>query len=253
METECVSMALEQLIEDTVAMVGPAVADKGLALLVRIAPEVPRNLVGDPLRIGQMLLNLANNAVKFTEQGSIAVAVERVEARQSEVVLRFSVTDTGIGLTPEQQEKLFVPFQQADDSITRKFGGTGLGLSLVKQLADLMDGRVGVESKPGEGSCFWFILPLRIAEDGAMARQSILETLVPLDPALLRGARVLLVEDDSVSRSAALFQVTTLPLASTLMMATLVDWVKDWRRPTVARNSDSARFLSLMSVPRPTR
>ena len=203
MSVEIIPFELESLIKNNIAMVRQAAEDKGLKLSLQIAPEIPRFLVGDPLRIGQVLLNLLNNAVKFTEDGSVTVAVNAKEIREADVTLRFDVTDTGIGLTLEQQDKVFKPFQQADNSITRKFGGTGLGLAIVRQLTELMGGQVGVESRSGEGCRFWFTVSLGISENQLENLEPIAGTGVQVDPVLLHGARVLLVEDDPVNRMVA--------------------------------------------------
>ena len=112
--------------------------------------------MGDPLRVGQVLINYANNAVKFTEKGEIVVRARKIEETKRDLLARFEVQDTGIGMTPEQMDKIFQSFQQADTSTTRKYGGTGLGLTISKQLAGLMGGDVGVESEHGVGSTFWF-------------------------------------------------------------------------------------------------
>jgi len=130
--------------------------DKGLELLFRIDRQIPPELTGDPLRLGQVLTNLANNSLKFTESGEIVVAAKVLEQGDREVTLEFSVTDTGIELSEEQIGKLFQSFSQADGSATRKYGGTGLGLSISKAIVEAHGGEVGVESQPGKGSTFWF-------------------------------------------------------------------------------------------------
>lgn len=122
-------------------------------------PQVPSQLLGDPLRIGQVLINYANNAVKFTERGRITLQVRVVSRSADAVVLYFAVHDTGIGIAPDQIGLLFQSFQQADTSTTRKYGGTGLGLAISKRLVQLMGGEVGVDSTPGQGSTFWFTAP----------------------------------------------------------------------------------------------
>src|SRR6185436_167170 len=121
-----------------------------------VGRDVPSDLVGDPLRLGQILINYANNAVKFTETGEIDVVIRVREQTDDRVLLHFAVMDTGIGVSEEQRGRLFQSFQQADTSTTRKYGGTGLGLVISKKLAELMHGEVGVESEYGKGSTFWF-------------------------------------------------------------------------------------------------
>ena len=177
---------LDQVLSGVVDMVGHKAAAQGLELICDVAPDVPTNLVGDALRLGQILINYANNAIKFTERGEIGMAVRVQEQDAKRVLLRFEVRDTGIGLTPEQMAQLFQSFQQADASTTRKYGGTGLGLAISKSLAELMGGNVGVSSQLGEGSTFWFTVPL---VRGAPAR-----ALLP--PPDLHGRRMLVVDDN---------------------------------------------------------
>ncbi|MFQ3573491.1 MAG: response regulator, partial [Thermodesulfovibrionales bacterium] len=153
---------------------------------------VPKWLIGDPLRISQILTNLVNNAVKFTEKGEIVVSVKLKELKDREVTLFFYVSDTGIGMTEEQMANLFKPFVQADSSTTRRYGGTGLGLSIVKRLVDLMGGEVGVESTKGAGSIFYFTLPLMVYRfEDLKAR---------LLPSQLHNQRVLVVDDNATAR-----------------------------------------------------
>ncbi|HSX85616.1 MAG TPA: PAS domain S-box protein, partial [Cellvibrio sp.] len=146
---------LDKVLDNVANLLSEKTSAKGLELIFNIENNVPRYLNGDSLRIGQILINYANNAVKFTEQGEIVVAVKVLEQNDQEALLHFSVRDTGIGLTDEQQSRLFQSFQQADMSTSRKYGGTGLGLAISKQLAQLMNGDVGVESVFGKGSTFW--------------------------------------------------------------------------------------------------
>ena len=124
-------------------------------------------MLGDHLRISQVLTNLIGNAIKFTEKGSVHVTVDVLSEATDSIVAKVSVIDTGIGITTEAQEKLFKPFSQADDTITRRFGGTGLGLSICKNFVELMGGSIGVESRPNEGSTFWFTVPLSRVESAA--------------------------------------------------------------------------------------
>ena len=186
LEVENQPFVLDRLLESVADVVGYKAGAKGLELVCDVASDVPPNLVGDSLRLGQILINYANNAIKFTEKGEISIVVHMVEERGQQVLLRFEVRDTGIGLTPEQMGRLFQSFQQADTSTTRRYGGTGLGLAICKSLAELMGGEVGVVSEFGCGSTFWVTLPL---ERGAPARN-----LQP--PADLRGQRVLVVDDN---------------------------------------------------------
>ncbi len=177
---------LDRMLESVSDVVGYKAGAKGLELVCDVAGDVPPNLVGDALRLGQILINFANNAIKFTESGEISIAVRLLASTGQQVRLRFEVRDTGIGLTEEQMGRLFQSFQQADTSTTRRYGGTGLGLAICKSLAELMGGEVGVESRFGKGSTFWVAVPL---ERGAPAR-------VLLPPPDLRGSRVLVVDDN---------------------------------------------------------
>ncbi len=186
LEVEKHPFVLDRLLEGVTDVVGYKAGAKGLELVCDVAADVPANLVGDSLRLGQILINFSNNAVKFTDHGEISIAVRVHEQDARRVLLRFEVRDTGIGLTPEQMGRLFQSFQQADPSTTRRHGGTGLGLAICKSLAELMGGEVGVRSELGKGSTFWVTLPL---ERGAPARR-----LQP--PTSMRGRRVLVVDDN---------------------------------------------------------
>ena len=151
---ERIPFDLTELFDDVLMLLAPQAYDKGLELVKFMGPEVPAGLIGDPVRIRQVLLNLLGNAVKFTEQGSVLLQVERGEQQDERVELTVSVSDTGIGISREQQRRLFQAFSQADSSITRRFGGTGLGLVIAKHLVELMDGEIRVESEAGEGTTF---------------------------------------------------------------------------------------------------
>ena len=185
---ENLPFALDKLLENVANVVSEKAAAKGLELVCDVAPEVPQSLRGDPLRLGQVLINFANNAIKFTEHGEISMAVRLKAGSDDSALLRFEVRDTGIGLTEEQIGRLFQSFQQADSSITRKYGGTGLGLAISKALAEAMGGTVGVESTYGQGSTFWFTAQLGLGEE--IERPA----LADLD---LRGKRVLVVDDNA--------------------------------------------------------
>jgi two-component system sensor histidine kinase/response regulator len=154
MTLEQVPFRLDAVLDTVATVVGHAAYAKGLELVVRVEPDVPQRLVGDPLRLGQVLTNLVSNAVKFTPRGEVGVTVTLRKQEGRDVTLALSVTDTGIGMTPEQQARVFQPFTQADSSTTRQYGGTGLGLSITAHLVELMRGRVKVDSQPGKGSCF---------------------------------------------------------------------------------------------------
>ena len=166
--------------------------------------EVPIWLRGDPTRLRQALLNYAGNAVKFTERGTIFLRARILEEQGDEILVRFEVQDTGIGIEPDQLSGLFETFEQADASTTRKFGGTGLGLAITRRMAQLMGGEVGVESEPGQGSTFWFTARLGRGHDaqpvapsaGVADAEMVLRTHYA-------GARILLVEDNAINLEVA--------------------------------------------------
>jgi signal transduction histidine kinase/DNA-binding response OmpR family regulator/HPt (histidine-containing phosphotransfer) domain-containing protein len=191
LDIESIDFTLDQVLQNVANLIAEKATDKGLELLFDVDPRLPQRLVGDPLRLGQILINYANNAVKFTERGEITIVMKVREETEKDVLVYGAVTDTGIGLTPEQMAKLFQSFQQADTSTTRQFGGTGLGLAITKQIAQLMGGTVGVESLYGQGSTFWFTVRL-----GKSKSQSV--------PQLLRedleGKRILVVDDNEAAR-----------------------------------------------------
>ena len=189
---ERVEFALEEVFENLTSVVGMRAHEKGLEVLFRIASDTPLHLVGDPLRLQQVLVNLCSNAVKFTKQGEVVVSVKPVRIDDDEVELEFAVSDTGIGMTPDQQARLFRPFTQADSSTTRKFGGTGLGLSISLRLVELMSGQLRLESELGKGSTFRFT-----ARFGCQDRAARPHHLAAVD---LRGTRVLVIDDNSTSR-----------------------------------------------------
>jgi len=191
---------LDQVLDHLASLHADKIAAKGLTLMFDVGADVPRVLIGDSLRLGQILINYVSNAIKFTEAGQIEVSVRLLELSDDKALLRFAVRDTGIGLSPEQQQRLFQSFSQADASTTRKYGGTGLGLAISKNLAELMGGEVGVESEPGKGSTFWFTARLGHGEDLVVEVQS---GMAEAELAALRGARVLLAEDNELNRQVA--------------------------------------------------
>jgi signal transduction histidine kinase/ActR/RegA family two-component response regulator len=228
-DIERAEFEVEGLMQTVASLAGDKGTEHGLKVRFKIMPEVPRHLVGDSLRLGQVLVNFVSNAVKFTDRGEIVVLAQVERPVGDQVLMRFSVQDTGIGMTPAQMAKLFESFQQCDTSTTRKYGGTGLGLAICKKLARLMGGDVGVESRPGVGSLFWFTALLGVGaatrphdatnnpagsgiarvvnegelsldgteagDDGAVNGNTIL--------ASIRGARVLLVEDNDINQIVA--------------------------------------------------
>jgi PAS domain S-box-containing protein len=199
MDMEALDFNLDDVMDNLANLVTVKAQEKeDLEVLIATAQEIPRFLVGDPLRLGQILINLANNAVKFTESGEIVVSTELVKRNEDELTLKFAVSDTGIGLTREQAAKLFQSFSQADTSTTRKYGGTGLGLAISKRLVEMMDGKIWVESKPGRGSTFAFTATFGIGRQKEKKHEKEAETLQAI-----RGARVLLVEDNEINQQVA--------------------------------------------------
>jgi two-component system, sensor histidine kinase and response regulator len=201
LQVEQAAFALDTLLQQLTDVVGLKAYEKGLSFAVSVAPETPPVLMGDMLRLGQILINLAANAVKFTEHGAIVVSVVPEAATDATARLRFAVRDTGIGMSREQATQVFQPFCQGDPSITRRYGGTGLGLAICAQLAELMGGRIAVESAPGEGSTFTLTVTLDIATPETLPTPDFCDREA-LDRAasLLTGRRVLLVEDNALNR-----------------------------------------------------
>ena len=187
LEMECIAFSLEQVLENVVNVIADKAQIKGLELICDLGADVPVHLLGDPLRLGQILINYANNAIKFTAQGEVAITVRLLERDDGHVLLRFEVRDTGIGLSDVQIARLFQSFSQADSSITRQYGGTGLGLAICKSLSQMMGGEVGVTSAPGVGSTFWCTARLGLGTPRDAAPRTGID---------VRGCRVLVVDDN---------------------------------------------------------
>jgi PAS domain S-box-containing protein len=201
------------LIEEMAALFKQPSQDKGLQLQTVLDPGLPSLLRSDPGRLRQVLMNLLGNAVKFTEQGHVTITAENKEETDTHLVLRVSITDSGIGISEEQQRSLFQPFTQADSSMTRRFGGTGLGLAISKQIIDLMGGSIGVESRPAQGSTFWFQVPLLksqrmelpgipLSDEGASDGKT--------EPLQDRSCHVLVVEDNLVNLKVVVAQLESM-------------------------------------------
>jgi two-component system, sensor histidine kinase and response regulator len=193
MRLETIDLDLRSTVEDVTVLLGGRAQDKGLELASLVEHNVPEALRGDPGRLRQILTNLLGNAVKFTDEGEVIVRVELVDEDEETATVRFEVSDTGIGISPEQQRRLFLAFTQADASTTRRYGGTGLGLAISKQLVTLMGGEMRVQSEPGGGSTFSFTVTLEKQREYASPAQNVLVDLV--------GRRALVVDDNRANRT----------------------------------------------------
>ena len=190
LDMEKTGFRLEDVLDNLTSIVSQKAQDKNLEFLISAQHDIPPNLIGDPLRLGQILINLVNNAVKFTERGEVLVTVALEEQLADRVKVRFAVRDSGIGMTPEQSSKLFQAFAQADTSTTRKYGGTGLGLSISKRLVEMMEGAIWTESEPGVGSTFHFTAWFGVGSEDKRKR------FIPD----LAGIRALVVDDNAQAR-----------------------------------------------------
>ncbi|RLJ38336.1 ATP-binding protein [Acidovorax sp. 106] len=202
---ESKAFALSPVLATLVDLLSPKAHAKALQLRLEVADEVPEQLMGDSQRLSQILINYVHNAIKFTHQGEVLVRLSVAQQDGNSLLLHGAVQDTGIGLTPEQMQGLFEPFRQGDSSITRRFGGTGLGLVISRQLARAMGGDTGVQSQPGQGSTFWFTARLQRAPATDWARDVLTQPLqtTALAPAHTAGLRVLVVDDNEVNRQVA--------------------------------------------------
>ena len=250
LDIESVPFQLDTMLEDLSDMFSEKAAHKQIELLFAVAPNVPRYLYGDSLRLGQVLINLMNNAIKFTERGEVLLSLNLVEQQDDDVVLRFSVRDSGIGLTEQQQAKLFKSFTQADTSTTRKYGGTGLGLAICKQLVELMGGNIGVESQFGHGSTFYFTVKLQISEGQKLVLEQELE-----------GMSVLVVDDNATARDIMRttlesmgFRVDTVrsgeEAISRCLLQTYEVALIDWKMPNMD-GLETARQIQLQAKSQP--
>lgn len=211
---EAIPVNVEAILANVRSFVFERVRAKGLEVEQTVA-RLPANLLGDPTRIQQALLNLVTNAVKFTDSGSISLHCQAIAETDRDATIRFEVRDSGIGISPEAIARLFLPFEQADNSTTRRYGGTGLGLAITRKLANLMGGDVGVSSTPGEGSCFWFSVLLQKAAANPLSirhRKPMEKAEATLREAYA-GARILLVEDDEVNAEVIAALLTDCALA----------------------------------------
>jgi PAS domain S-box-containing protein len=261
LELEHIAFSLDDVWNNLVDIVGQRAQQKKIAIVLSVEPETPRHLKGDPLRLGQILINLVNNAIKFTEKGEIAVKVMSEELSPGLEQLRFSVSDTGIGMSADQVANLFQSFNQADTSITRKYGGTGLGLAISKQLCELMGGTISVESEPGKGSTFVFTANFGIAAANLPVQSPVRlseflrkKILIVDDSELTRAALVaMLLANGFVGRAVSSGEEALLVLTGASQAGESFDLVlMDWRLPGIDGIDAGRRIkerLALSSVP----
>lgn len=243
---EEVPLTLGQVTDDLQRLLAPGAAAKGLQLSINLSPDLAaRPLLGDPVRLGQVLVNLVGNAIKFSERGEVAVRVTELGESPAGLRLRFEVSDTGIGIADADRARLFSAFEQADASMTRKYGGTGLGLAISKRLVHLMHGEIGVDSRPGEGSTFWFtacLAPVATAS-AQVVDAGIAEALERQLQQAFAGCRILLAEDEPVNA-----EVICLQLEATGL---LVDVAEDGQKAVdLAGARDYALILMDVQMPR---
>jgi two-component system, sensor histidine kinase and response regulator len=199
LQLEHTGFSLAHICANTCAMVADRAQAKHLPLSCEIEPAMPATLLGDPLRVQQILLNFLSNAIKFTHAGTIRITMRLLGRAEGNAMIRCEVADTGIGISPEGQAKLFQPFEQGDTSTTRRYGGTGLGLAISRRLAEAMHGEIGVDSEPGRGSTFWFTARLGVALENA----TVPEAGAALAAGYRRGAHILLAEDNAINAEVA--------------------------------------------------
>ncbi len=255
LQMEVAPFNLEEVLSNVSDVVIPRAEEKGLELVIHIEPNVPLDLEGDSLRLSQVLINLINNAIKFTEHGDVLTRVALLHSGEADVRLQFSVRDTGIGMNAEQKAKLFQAFTQADASTTRRYGGSGLGLSISKRLIEMMDGDIDVESTPGEGSTFVFSALFRTCDTKPRHQ------MLPAPD--LRGLHVLVVDDNATARDALSamlqsfsFVVTTASSgqeALDLLRQHSYDMVlMDWKMPDMDGLTTTRRIHGETNLPAPT-
>ncbi|QZA82406.1 response regulator [Deefgea piscis] len=200
---EQIKFELDQVLANVSTITSQKAYEKGLEFIIHPLTSIPAHLIGDPLRLGQILTNLINNAIKFTDQGEVDIRINLVEQLDNRVKLEFRVSDSGIGMTPEQQEHLFSPFTQADSSTTRKYGGTGLGLTISKRLVEIMSGQMAFTSQPGMGSCFYFT---------AWFGHDDIENVPRVFPSKVNNLRILVVDDTDSARQLLHEILSTMPV-----------------------------------------
>ncbi len=233
MTFEKVNFNLAETVVNSVGLLAPRAKDKRLSLTHSIEHNAHAQLIGDPSRLRQILLNLLSNAVKFTERGSVALEVSQLDEVDEQVHLRFSITDSGIGLSEESQGKLFQSFTQADTSTTRRFGGTGLGLAICRKLVELMGGSIGIKSVLGQGSTFWFTLPFekQKPQKGAVpALKSVLDAHVATLSIAPNSTHILLAEDNMINQLVALKQLKKIGYSNVAVAGNGVEAVAAWKQ-----------------------
>jgi two-component system sensor histidine kinase/response regulator len=245
MVLEDAPLQLADSVSNVVVTLGHKASDKGIKLSVDLAANLVRApLRGDQLRLGQILFNLVGNAIKFTEQGAVTLSARSVGETPEAVQVRFEVRDTGIGIEPEVQTRLFQSFEQADSSMTRKYGGTGLGLAICKRLVQLMGGEIGAESRVGQGSTFWFVVPLKKRETSAVPPAPTVTGLTAEQrlQAEYAGTRILLAEDEPIT------QIVSCNLLEDVGL--MVDLAKDGQQALeMAKQNRYALILMDMQMP----
>nr|WP_321403537.1 response regulator [uncultured Desulfobacter sp.] len=260
LDMESVDFSIDAIMSEASDLAAVKTAEKGLELLVKIAPNLPKMLTGDPLRLKQILVNLAGNAAKFTEKGEVVMSCRIAKRNEKSVLLKFSVKDTGIGMTEAQQRNLFQAFSQADTSTTRKYGGTGLGLTISKRLAEMMGGTIGASSEYGKGSTFFFTARFGIADSNVACRH------VETDD-LLHHMRVLVVDDNATAREIFESYLTAMGFrtASAASGKTAIERIKqaldtdpfqvvlvDWQMPGMDGVETARRIIALPDLePKP--
>ncbi len=210
---ENVDFNLWRCLEEPVGLLKARASEKGISLTLSIARDVPRFIKGDPGRLRQVVVNLLGNAIKFTAKGGVVITVATEKNSNGGAGLRFEIKDSGVGIDQEAINRLFRPFSQADASTTRRYGGTGLGLAICKQIVDLMGGAIGVESKPGEGSTFWFTAVFPLASEQTEPAERLKTKTNPQDPSFAT-LKVLVAEDNLVNQQVVLLQLKKLGLAA---------------------------------------
>jgi len=234
-------VSISSLMTNVISMLFERATAKGIQLLIE-PNYLPSNLYGDPTRIQQALFNYATNAIKFTENGSVTLRTLKLEESPESVLIRFEVRDTGIGISSETLSRLFSTFEQADNSITRKYGGTGLGLAITRRLAELMGGEAGVESTPGVGSTFWFTARLKKGEPEEISQPAMSADPEKIIRELYQGNRILVVDDDPMNREVAQIQLEATGL--------IIDIAQDGEEAiTMAQEFNYVAILMDMQMP----